>query len=249
MTHLIFLLIVGLLVALYLFYKAGALWSKYADEQRQRREQAMKEVVLGRATLLNRRDFYRYALTLDHRELSRESEIRARVRRELEAIDLKAVEDFYPGELKNVLMASVQDLELLKVLKQVVARKGWLALELKRLTEQAQLDRIKKLLELPPPQTKEVEVSEPKEQSHVVETIDPEERLRAEVEDSVGRRLKWEIYAQMIRSQASEQLLQELRKREREIDRSPLSDEDKQRLKERLVKDFEYTLRKIQAGS
>jgi len=53
----------------------------------------------------------------------------------------------------------------------------------------------------------------------------------------------------MIRSQASEQLLQELRKREREIDRSPLSDEDKQRLKERLVKDFEYTLRKIQAGS
>lgn len=235
-TETLLYVLAGLAVLVWLLYKALVAWAEHTQEQRKRREQAMKEVILARAVGLPRRDLYKYACEVDHRELSREGEIRERVRRELQAIDLQSLEHFYPSQLQSVVLSAVQDVEILKIVKQLIARHGWAALELKRMTQQAQLAKIKKLLELPPPEEKQVEV------------IDPEEQLRAKVEESVGRRLKWEIYAQMTRSEATEQLLKEMRKREQEIDKLPLSDEDKLELKNRLLKDFEYTLRKIQGG-
>jgi hypothetical protein len=92
------------------------------------------------------------------------------------------------------------------------------------------------------------ELSKDEAEAVEAEILDPEEELRREIEQEIGQRIDREIFTQGLKAEKLEELLRERRKRLEKIEQADLPEEDKEQLRQEVLKNFRYSVNRIISG-
>jgi hypothetical protein len=108
-------------------------------------EEIRKQILFHKSQLMEREDLCRLADQRAEELLEREQELREEAKENLRDLDLLGLRLFYPEALRDVMEASVQDLEEVKLAKTIIARQTKHQRELRRVAEEAALMKAKQL--------------------------------------------------------------------------------------------------------